>query len=102
MAAPTGYPSWVFNSTQQLSQIVPNVAAFNALGGPGTWTTTPYAGVSGIPTDPNLTDTDIRLQQLVIESRVQSQLLQIGLNITDDPVGQLRPDILANDSSLTS
>lgn len=102
MAAPTGYPSWVYNSTQQSSLIVNNVAAFNALPSPGVWTTTPYPGISGIPTDPGLTDTDIRLQQILIESRVQSQLLQIGLGIVDDPVTQLRPDVLANDSGLTS
>jgi hypothetical protein len=102
MAAPTGYPSWVYNSTQLTQLIVPNVAAFNALGGVGVWTTTPYVGVSGIPTDPNLTDTDIRLQQILIENRISNQLLQFGFNLVDDPVTQLRPDILANDSSLTT
>src|SRR5882762_2116457 len=102
MAAPTGYPSYVYNSTQNTALIVNNVAAFNALGGAGTWTTTPYPGISSIPTDPGLTDTDIRLQQILIESRVTNWLLQIGMNISDDPVNQLRPDILANDSGLTS
>ena len=105
MAAPSGpnaYPSWVFNSTQLASQIVTNVAQFNALGGAGTWTTTPFVGISGIPTDPNLTDTDIRLQQSLIEQRITNQLLAIGLNIVDDPQTQLRPDILSNDSGLTT
>lgn len=102
MAAPTGYPSWVYNSTQLTQVIVNTVAAFNALPAPGVWTTTPYVGVSGIPTDPNLTDTDIRLQQILIESRVTNQLLQIGMNIVDDPQLQIRPDILANDSGLTT
>lgn len=102
MAAPTGYPSWVYNATQASSLIVANVAAFNALPSPGVWTTTPYPGTSGIPTDPGLTDTDIRLQQILIESRVTNQLLQFGFNLMDDPVLQLRPDILLNDSSLTS
>lgn len=102
MAAPTGYPSWVYNSTQQSSIIVQNVAAFNALPSPGVWTTTPFVGTSGIPTDPNLTDTDIRLQQILIENRIQNQLLTYIGNIPDDPLSQLRPDILANDSSLTS
>lgn len=102
MAAPTGYPSFAYNSTQLVSLIVPNVAAFNALGGPGVWTTTPFAGISGIPTDPGLTDTDIRLQQLLIESRISNQLLQFGFNLVDDPVTQIRPDILANDSGLTT
>lgn len=102
MAAPTGYPSWVYNSTQLSSLIVQNVTAFNALPSPGVWTTTPYAGVSGIPTDPGLTDTDIRLQQILIESRITNQMLQFGFNLSDDPVLQLRPDILLNDSGLTT
>lgn len=102
MAAPTGYPSWVYNATQLTQQIVQNVAAFNALPAPGVWTTTPYAGLSGIPTDPNLTDTDIRLQQILIENRITNQMLAIGMNIMDDPQLQLRPDILANDSGLTT
>lgn len=101
MAAPTGYPSWVYNSTQLVSVIIPSVAAFNALPGPGTWTTTPYVGVSGIPADPGLTDTDIRLQQILIENRVSNQLLQFIGNLTDDPV-EMRAEILAGDSSLTS
>lgn len=102
MAAPTGYPSWVYNSTQLVSIIVQNVAAFNALPAPGVWTTTPFIGVSGIPTDPGFTDTDIRLQQILIENRISNQLLQFGFNLVDDPVTQLRPDILQNDSSLTT
>jgi hypothetical protein len=102
MAAPTGYPSWVYNGTQLTQVVVQNVAAFNALPGPGVWTTTPFVGVTGIPTDPNLTDTDIRLQQILIENRISNQLLQFGFNLVDDPVTQLRPDVLLNDSSLTS
>lgn len=103
MAAPTGYPSWVYNATQFTSLIVPNVAAFNALPAPGVWTTTPFPGVSGIaPFDPGFTDTDIRLQQILIENRIQNQLLTYIGGIPDDPLSQLRPDILANDSSLTS
>ncbi len=102
MAAPTGYPSWVYNSTQFLAVIVNNVTAFNALPAPGVWTTTPYPGLGGIPTDPGLTDTDIRLQQILIENRISNQLLQFGFGMSDDPVTQLRPDILANDSGLTT
>jgi len=100
--APSSYPSWAYNSTQQAQLQVANLQAWLALPGPGTWQTYPYPGLSGIPTDPGLTDTDIRLQQILIEARVQSQLLQIGLGVVDDPVTQLRPDILANDSSLSS
>lgn len=102
MAAPTSYPSWAYNSTQLVSLIVQTVAQFNALPSPGVWTTTPYAGVSGIPFDTGLQDTDIRLQQILIESRIGNQLLAWGFNIVDDPQTQLRPDILANDSSLTT
>src|SRR5262245_25245692 len=102
MPAPNGYPSWVYNSTQLASLIVNTVAQFNALPGPGTWTTQPFVGTSGILTDPGLTDTDIRLQQILIEARISNQLLQFGFNLMDDPVTQLRPDILANDSGLTT
>jgi hypothetical protein len=92
----------VYNATQFASLIVPNVAAFNALSGAGTWTTTPFVGLSGVPTDPGLVDTDTRLQQILVECRVSNQLLQFGFNLSDDPVTALRPDILANDSGLTT
>lgn len=101
MAAPTSYPSYVFNSTQSLQQIVTTVAQFNALGGAGTWTTTPFPGISGIPTDPGMTDTDIRLQQILIEGRMSNALLSWGFNLSDD-LATLRADILANDSGLTT
>lgn len=99
--APTSYPSFAYNSTQLSTVVVNNSTAWNALPGPGTWQTYPYPGISGIPTDPGLTDTDIRLQQILIESRVSNQLLQFGFNLTDDPV-ELRAEILAGDSALTS
>lgn len=102
MAAPTSYPSWAYNATQFSSLIVNNVAAFNALPAPGVWTTTPYPGLGGFPVDPGLTDTDIRLQQILIESRIGNQLLTYGFNLPDDPATQIRPDILANDSGLTT
>lgn len=102
MAAPNGYPSWVYNQTQGASLIVQNVAAFNALAGVGTWTTTPYPGSSGIaPFDPGFTDTDIRLQQLLIESRLGNNLLAMLGNYSDD-LTAWRQDILANDSALTT
>ena len=101
MAAPTGYPSYVYNSTQNTALIVNNVAAFNALGGAGTWTTTPYPGISSIPTDPGLTDTDVRLQQLLIESRLSNNLLAMLASASDDLLAW-RQDIVANDSGLTT
>lgn len=101
MAAPTSYPSYAYNSTQLSTVVVANVAAFNALPTPGVWTTTPYAGVSGIPADPGLTDTDIRLQQSLIEQRMQNAILLAGFNMSDDYL-TWRADFLANDSGLTT
>lgn len=101
MAAPTGYPSYAYNSTQQSTVIVNTVAQFNALPAPGVWTTTPYAGVSGIPADPGLTDTDVRLQQILIENRLGNAILLAGLNLSDDYL-TWRADFLANDSGLTT
>lgn len=101
MAAPTGYPSYAYNSTQQSTVIVQNVAAFNALPAPGVWTTTPYPGVSGIPADPNLTDTDVRLQQILIENRLANAIMLSGFNLSDDYL-TWRQDFLANDSGLTT
>lgn len=106
MAAPSGnpaYPSVVYNAAQFATVTVQNVAQFNALSGPGTWTTTPFVGIPGsVPVDPGFTDTDIRLQQILIESRISNQLLVWGFNISDDPQTVIRPDILANDSGLTT
>ncbi len=101
MAAPTSYPSYVYNSTQSSTLIVQNVAAFNALPAPGTWTTTPYPGVSGIPADPGLTDTDVRLQQIMIENRLSNAILLAGFSMSDDYL-TWRQDFLANDSGLTT
>jgi hypothetical protein len=101
MAAPTSYPSYVYNATQSSTLIVANVAAFNALPAPGTWTTTPYPGVSGIPADPGLTDTDVRLQQILIENRLANAILLSGFSMSDDYL-TWRQDFLANDSGLTT
>lgn len=101
MAAPTSYPSYVYNSTQMSTLVVANVAAFNALPAPGVWTTTPFPGVSGIPADPGLTDTDTRLQQILIENRLSNAILLSGLNLSDDYL-TWRQDFLANDSGLTT
>ena len=102
MAAPTSYPSWVYNSTQFASQIVNTVAQFTALPAPGTWTTTPFVGLPGsIPADPGLTDTDIRLQQILVEARLSNNLLAELGTISDDLLAW-RQDIAANDSGLTT
>lgn len=101
MAAPTSYPSYVYNSTQSATVVVNTVAQFNALPSPGTWTTTPFAGVSGIPADPGLTDTDVRLQQILVENRLTNNLLAVMAPISDDLLAW-RQDIIANDSGLTT
>lgn len=111
MAAPNGYPSWAYNSTGQPSVIVNSLAAFNALGGTGTWSSTPFpapAPPAQAPFDSLIAGTgsyfatDQRLQQLIVEARVQSMMMAQAFNTTDDPQTGLRPDVLANDSSLTS
>lgn len=110
MAAPSGFPSWAYNSAGQPSVIVTSLTQFNGLGGSGTWSATPFTPTPllAAPYDSLVAGTGIlqvigiRMEQLVIESRVQSQLLQFGLNIVDDPVTQIRPDVLLNDSSLSS
>ena len=99
------FPSWAFNSAGQPSIIVTSQAAFQALTGPGAWAFTPFPTAlvtAPIDTTPVLTATDIRLQQMLIEQRITNQLLTFGLNIADDAQTQIRPDVLANDSSLTS
>ena len=101
MAAPTSYPSWIYNQTQP-AQIIPNVAQFNALPAPGTWTTTPYPLPSPTPPfDPGLQDTDIRLQQMLIELRVLNLMTSVGFNNTEE-LSALRGEVLTLDSSLTS
>lgn len=102
MPAPTGYPSAAYNSTQLLTVVVQNAAAFAALSGPGTWTTVPYVTPgSGIPSDPGLTDTDTRLQQSLVEQRLTNQLLAAIGSLSDD-LTAWRADIVANDSGLTT
>jgi hypothetical protein len=108
MAAPTSYPSWVFNSTQNATQTVATVAQFNALPSPGVWTTTPFAaGVGGAPFDTLINGTGLlqvigdRLQQILVENRMGNAVLLSGLNLSDDYIAW-RADFVANDSSLTS
>ncbi len=101
MAAPTSYPSWAYNSTQQSSLIVQNVAQFNALPAPGTWTTTPFTVPAGAPFDPGFLDTDTRLQQILIENRINNLLVANMANSTDE-LTALRAEILSLDSGLSS
>ena len=112
MAAPTGFPSWSYNSAGQSALIVQSLAAFNALPGPGTWSSTPFASSTTGSTAPfdtvtspgtsSLQVTDIRLQQMLVEARVQTYMMANAFLGTDDPQMLIRPDVLANDASLTS
>ena len=102
MAAPTGYPSWVFNSTQQATVIVTTVAQFNALPAPGTWTTTPFVvPPAGVPTDPGFINTDTRLQQVLIEARINNLLVATMANSPEE-LTALRAEVLALDSGLST
>jgi hypothetical protein len=111
MAAPTSFPSWAYNSAGQPALIVPSLTAFNALLGPGTWSSTPFSTATPVPPAPYDTyvlgtGTDqvlaIRMQQLLVEARAQSEMMAQAFLLNDDPVTIMRPDILANDASLTS
>lgn len=109
MAAPTSFPSWSYNPTQA-AVVVQSLTAFNALPGPGIWSATPYTPTPllGAPYDSLVAGTGllqvigIRLEQILIENRVQNQMMQFGFGLGTDPVTELRPDVLANDSSLSS
>lgn len=113
MAAPTGFPSWAYNSAGQSSLIVFSLAQFNALPGPGTWSATPFPASPPVPpvapfdtvTSPgtsSLQVTDIRLQQMLVELRVSNYMAAQAFNLNDDPQTIIRPDVLTNDASLTS
>ena len=97
------FPSWAYNSAGQASQIVASQAAFNLLPGPGTWSFSPFIPPSQIaPGDPGFSITDDRLQQMLIEARIQSQYLYYANGSVGDDPQALRADILATDSSITS
>ncbi|SRR5713226_7606731 len=104
--AVVAFPSYAYNSAGQPAQLVASQAAFNALAGAGVWSFTPFATpiiTAPVDTSPGvLIATDVRLQQMLVEQRVTNQMLQIGLNIADDPAVQIRTDIAVNDISLTS
>jgi hypothetical protein len=111
MAAPTGFPSWAYNSAGQPALIVQSLTAFNALPGPGTWSSTPFGTTTATNVAPfdtltggtgALQVTDIRAQQSLVESRITNMLLSQLLGNADDLQQVLRPDVLANDASLTS
>ena len=96
------FPSMAYqNVTPFAQQVVTTQAALTALG--STWSQTPSALPGTIaPSDVGLLDTDIRLQQMLVEQHITNQLLTVGLNIADDAQTQFRPDILANDSGLST
>jgi hypothetical protein len=95
------FPSVAYQNVAPFgSQIVQTQAALTALG--STWSTTPTAAPTVIaPTDPGFTDTDIRLQQLLIEQRITNQLIAQANPGLDDPQ-TLRADVVLTDVALTS
>lgn len=105
MAAPTSFPSWAYSSAGQPAVIVQNLAAFSALPGPGTWSSTPFPVPPPLPLppfDPGFLVTDSRAQQQLVEARITNYMLGQALGIADDVITVLRPDVLANDSSLST
>ncbi len=97
------FPSWAFNATQ-LPQIVASQAAFTAHGTGWAFTPFPTPPVANIaPFDPGFTDTDIRLQQMLIELRVLNAKFHEANPGGDPPDSTgLRADVLANDSGLST
>lgn len=96
------FPSWAYNLTAP-AQIVASQAAFNALG--AGWQMTPFpAPLSNVPVDPGFTDTDTRLQQIMIELRVLNLITAQGFGNILEPVDLqgLRTDVLNADSGLTT
>lgn len=102
MAAPTSYPSYAYNSLGQPSVVVANLAAFNALPAPGTWSATPFTTPAQPPFDPGFPVTDARAQQLLVEARIGNMIAAQAAGITDDVVTVMRVDVLANDSAVTT
>lgn len=94
------YPSWAYNATQP-ARIVNSTTEFAALPGTG-WQYTPIVSTAGTVPDTGLTYTDTRLSQLLVEARVQTMMMSQAFPILDDPQTILRPDVSANDSSITS
>lgn len=98
------FPSMAYNATQP-PQVVANQAALTALG--AGWVLTPFPPVSQIaPFDPGFVDTDVRLQQIMVELRLANQYLYANgqgtpLSALDEPT-VLRTDIAANDVTLAS
>lgn len=99
MAGPA-FPSYAYNSAGQPALIVQSQAQFAALPPPGTWSFTPFAVNPSPPFDPGFLVLDSRMQQVLVESRIQSAMMAQAFAIAEDPQTQLRPDFLANDSAL--
>lgn len=107
MPAGPAFPSFAYQNVAPFgSQIVASQAALTALG--TTWSTTPSSIPGGTiaPSDPGFVDTDIRLQQGLIEQRLTNLYLHAlaanrAMGESDDPTA-LRLDILRDDIALTS
>lgn len=93
------FPTYAYSATQP-AQLVQTQAALTALG--ATWSTSPFPGAGTIaPADPGFTDTDIRLQQMLVELRMMNLMLNQGFNAPDD-LTAVRAEVVAVDSALTS
>lgn len=97
------FPSYAYQNVAPFAtQVVQSQAALTALG--ATWSTTPVVvpPSGSVPFDPGFVDTDTRLQQMLVELRTLNLQVNQAFSITEDPVTIMRPDVLANDSNLTS
>lgn len=97
------YPTWAYSQIDATAApvLAADATALAALG--SNYTTAPYAGSSSsiAPYDAGLVNSDIRLQQLLVEARISNALFAQANPGGDDPV-VLRADILATDISVSS
>jgi len=96
------YPSWAYHETQA-AQVVADAAAFAALGS-GWRLSPPFPPTAAIaPSDPGFLNTDIRLQQILIELRVLNFMSKQAFNNAEDPDNTgLRDEILSLDGSVST
>ena len=101
------FPTWAYNQVgvnQQPAQIVQTQAQLTALG--SAWATTPFPVTpTTAPSDPGFAVLDTRQQQLLVEVRMQNLMLHDALlpgSLTNDDLTNMRAEVLAIDSGLTT
>lgn len=101
------YPSWVYNQvavSPQPAFIITSDAQLTALG--STWAVTPYPPTTTTaPYDLGFVVLDTRMQQLLVEARMQNLMLHDALlpgSLTADDLTRLRAEVLALDSAITT